>query len=127
MQIRLRDVPLGKKSASKSKIIMISWKFPRPIPFGLFSVGLPKDRVYANNPKLLSSTTTYQRRSGEFLMRSGHYKLQCASSYSDSAQRTLDRAHYNPLSRAPIMMVHEECTYATQKIYVCKTDLRKKC
>ena len=46
---------------------------------------------------------------------------------TDSAPRSLDRAHYKLLSCADKLVMHEEKTYTRQNVHVCKSGMDKNC
>jgi len=68
------------------------------------------------NPKLkMRSRITFKGRLGKFQrdVGQGYYKLQRASSHSDSSPRSLDRAHYKLLRCARKNVAYEEKTSVT--------------
>ena len=52
-----------------------------------------------------------------------NFNMRVATSHSDLAIRSLDRAHHKISRCARKMVVYEEKTYTTQNLHVCKTSL----
>ena len=105
--------------------------FPDLSPLDYFLLEYLKHRVsmLTIHKLFVRSRVTFERRSGEFSMRCWTGSLQtsmCESSHSDSAPRSLDRAHYKLLSCARKMVVYEEKPDTTQYLHICKTGLWKR-
>ena len=84
--------------------------------------GYLKDRLYlcqqSPNYWCAQLHSTGDQENSPWDVGQGHYKLQCASSHSDSAPRSLYQALYKLLSCTNKMLVYEEKTYTTQSLHM---------